>query len=137
MKLDRGTIALVGLDPTVGHEQRGQRPCVVVSDPEVTEDQRFPMLCVVPITGTPGQGALYPRLTAGASGLRRPSYALIDQLRSVDKRRVRTIFGQISPEELTAIDDGLFLFLGLSRFAGGGKPVARPVGATVSRGVAP
>lgn len=32
MKLERGTVVLVELDPTVGHEQRGSRPCVVVSN---------------------------------------------------------------------------------------------------------
>ena len=113
MKLDRGTVVLVSLDPTVGHEQRGARPCVVVTDPEVTENQRFPMLAVVPLTGTPGEGALYPRLRPGESGVIKPSWALIDQLRAIDKRRVIRVFGVIVPEELSAIDDGLKLFLGL------------------------
>jgi mRNA-degrading endonuclease toxin of MazEF toxin-antitoxin module len=31
--LDRGTVVLVELDPTVGREQRGVRPCIAVSDP--------------------------------------------------------------------------------------------------------
>ena len=57
--MKRGTVILVSLIPTVGHEQRGSRPCVVVTDPVVTEDQRFPMLAVVPLTGTAGEGALY------------------------------------------------------------------------------
>ena len=57
MILPRGTVILVHLDPTIGHEQRGVRPCVVVSDPFVTEDQRFPLAVVVPVTGTAGVGA--------------------------------------------------------------------------------
>src|SRR5260221_9209086 len=81
MKLDRGAIVLLDLDPTVGHEQRGIRPCVVVSDPEVAADQRFPLVGVVPVTGTPGEGALYPPLRPGPSGLTKVSYALIDQVR--------------------------------------------------------
>jgi mRNA interferase MazF len=113
MKFERGTIILISLDTTVGHEQRGARPCVVVTDPAVTEDQRFPMLAIVPLTGTPGEGALYPRLRPGESGVIKPSWALIDQLRAVDKRRVNRVFGEISPGELAAIDDGLRLFLGL------------------------
>jgi mRNA interferase MazF len=113
VKLDRGTVVLVGLDPTLGHEQRGVRPCIIVSDPEVTEDQRFPAACVVPITGTPGQGALYPILDAGSGGLRQRSWALLDQIRTVDKRRVRRVFGKIPPEELAAVDEGLRLLLGL------------------------
>ena len=112
MRLDRGTVILLDLDPTVGQEQRGVRPCVVVSDPEVVADQRFPLLCVVPVTGTPGDGALYPPLGPGHGGLTKMSYALIDHLRSVDKRRVRRAFGQLAPGELGAIDDGLALFLG-------------------------
>ena len=112
--LDRGTVVLVALDPTLGHEQRGQRPCIAVSDPSVNEDQRFPLVAVVPVTGMPGAGALYPELSAGASGLQKTSYALIDHLRSVDKRRIRRVYGRLTPGELAAIDQGLQLFLGLS-----------------------
>ena len=113
MKPTRGTVVLVSLDPTVGHEQRGARPCVVVTAPEVNEDQRFPMIAVVPVTGAQGEGALYPPLRPGASGLMKPSCALVDQISSVDKQRVLRIFGQISASELQAIDEGLRLFLGL------------------------
>ena len=109
----RGTVVLVELDPTRGHEQKGVRPCVAVSDPAVNTDQRFPLIAVVPLTGTPGDGALYPRLSPGPSGLTKPSYALIDHLRSVDKRRVRRVFGVLGRDELEAVDQGLRLFLGL------------------------
>jgi mRNA interferase MazF len=112
VSLARGTVVVVDLDPTVGHEQRGLRPAVIVSDPVVVEDQRFPLIGVVPVTGTPGTGALYPQLDAGASGLRKTSYALVDQVRSVDKRRVRRRFGVIAAADLTRIEDGLRLYLG-------------------------
>lgn len=113
MRLARGTPILVGLDLPIAHEQRGVRPCILVSDPEVTEDQRFPVLCIVPITGTRGRGALYPPLDAGSGGLRKRSFALLDQIRTIDKRRVRKVFGKIAPAELAAIDEGLRLLLGL------------------------
>jgi mRNA interferase MazF len=109
----RGTVVLVSLDPTKGHEQRGARPCIVVTNPMVSSNQRLPMLAVVPVTGTPGEGALYPSLLPGSSGLRQPSWALVDQLRAVDKRRVIKVFGGVSPDELANIDDGIRLFLGL------------------------
>ena len=114
MKIDRGTVILVELDPTLGHEQRGVRPCVAVSDPAVNAAQRYPLVAIVPITGTAGSGALYPRLSQGRSGLLKPSYALVDQVRSVDKRRVTRVFGTVSGEELAAVDEGLSLFLGLT-----------------------
>ena len=119
MRLGRGSVVVIELDPTVGHEQRGVRPCVVVSNPEVISDQRFPLICVVPVTGTPGQGLLYPELAPGESGLAKRSFALIDHLRSVDKRRVRKVFGALSRHEIDAIDEGLAAFLGLGEWLHG------------------
>ena len=68
MTLDRGTVVLVELDPTVGHEQRGVRPCIAVSDPSVNADQRFPLIAVVPVTGTAGVGATSVGLNIGITG---------------------------------------------------------------------
>ena len=117
MKVERGTVVLVVLDPTVGHEQRGVRPCIAVSDTAVNADQRFPLIAVVPLTGTPGKGALYPELSPGKNGLTKTSYALVDQLRSIDKRRIQSVFARVTKEELASVDEGLELFLGL----GGGR----------------
>jgi mRNA interferase MazF len=113
--LDRGTVVLVELDPTVGREQQGVRPCVAVSDPTVNASQRFRLIAVVPVTGTAGVGALYPQLSPGPSGLTKTSYALIDHLRSIDKRRIRRVYRQLSSSELAGIDQGLELFLGLGK----------------------
>jgi mRNA interferase MazF len=117
--LARGTVVLVALDPTTGHEQQGVRPCVIVSDPGVAAEQRYPLLCVVPLSSTPGRGALYPPLDPGKSGLRKRSHALIDQLRSVDKRRVRRVFGRVTDAEIASIDLGLCLYLGIEEVPSG------------------
>jgi mRNA interferase MazF len=123
MTLRRGAVVVVELDPTIGHEQRGVRPCVIVSDPDVIGGQRFRLVCVVPVTGTPGEGLLYPPLAPGQSGLAKKSFALIDQLRSIDKRRVRRVFGEVAREEIAAIDEGLEVFLGLGdRLLGADAP---------------
>ena len=114
MSLARGTVVLVDLEPTQGHEQQGTRPCVVVSDAAVNSNQRFPLIAVVPVTGTPAPGALYPALAPGASGLSKPSTALVDQVRSIDKQRIRRLYGRVSTAELDAIDNGLCLYLGLA-----------------------
>lgn len=118
MKPTRGTVLLIDLDPTRGHEQRGLRPCIVVSDPEVVADQRYPLIGVAPVTRTAAVGALYPPLEPGRSGLTSRSYALIDHVRSVDKRRIRRSYGRISATGMAAIDEGLTLFLGLTRGRG-------------------
>ena len=113
MRLGRGAVVVIELDPTVGHEKYGVRPCVIVSDPEVVSDHCFPFVCVVPVTGTPGEGLLYPELAPGRSGLAKRSYALVDHLRSIDKRRVLSVFGEVAREEIAAIDQGVAAFLGL------------------------
>lgn len=114
MTLERGTVVLLALDPARGHEQKGLRPAVVVSDSAAVKSQRFPMLAVVPLSSTAGKGALYPPVRPGKSGLRKVSYALVDQIRSVDKRRVIRAFGRIRPKEMAAIDEGLRLYLASS-----------------------
>ncbi len=120
----RGAVVVLQLDPTIGREQRGMRPCIVVSDPNVIGDQRFPLVCVVPVTGTPGEGLLYPPLAPGKSGFTKRTFALIDHLRSIDKRRVRSVFGEITCEEIAAIDEGLTAFLGLSERPQGAGPIS-------------
>ena len=112
--LGRGSVVGVDLGGTRGHEQQGMRPCVVVSDPAVASEQRYPLICVVPITGTAGEGALYPELHPGSSGLTKISYALIDQVRSVDKTRLLRLYGTLSPTEMESLDNGLIWFLGLA-----------------------
>lgn len=52
---------------------------MVVSDASVNCNQRFPLIAVVPVTGTPAQGAL---------------------LSSIDKQRVRRRYGDVSPKKL-------------------------------------
>ena len=113
MSLARGTVVLVDLEPTQGHEQQATRPGVVVSDQAVNSNQRFPLIAVFPVTGTAANGALYPDLAPGASGFIKPSTAWVDQVRSIDKQRIRRRFGQVSAAELEAIDRGLCLYLGL------------------------
>jgi len=54
-----------------------------------------------------------PRPNESATRPRKTSYALIDQVRSVDKGRVRRAYGRITTQEMAAIDEGLALFLGL------------------------
>jgi mRNA interferase MazF len=97
----------------------------VVSDTEIVSDQRFPLVCVVPVTGTPGEGLLYPPLAPGQSGLAKKSFALIDQLRSLDKRRIRRVFGELARDEIAAIDEGLAVFLGLGDQLHGSVPPAQ------------
>lgn len=104
---------MVRLDPVRGHEQAGQRPCIVMSSDEIVQDQRFPLIAIVPLTRTPGRGILYPRISSGTGELTSDSYALTDQVRSIDKRRVIRHLGELDEHQMETIEDGLRTFLGL------------------------
>lgn len=97
----RGEIWLVDLDPTVGSEIQKSRPCVIVSPPEINDNLRT--VTVAPMTSQ-GFAAPFrvPVTHAGKKGL-----IVLDQLRSVDKRRLAKRMGIVSSKTLTATLDAL------------------------------
>lgn len=91
----RWSVVLVGLDPTTGHEQAGQRPVLVVSYEPL---HQLGLMTVVPITSArttprlPGDVAL----PAGEAGLTRPGVLVCSQVRTISILRIvaeRTIAG--------------------------------------------
>jgi mRNA-degrading endonuclease toxin of MazEF toxin-antitoxin module len=90
--------------------------------------QRFPLVCVMPVTGMPGEGLLYPPLAPGQSGLAKRSFALIDHLRSIHKRRAWRVCGELAREEMAAIDEGLAVSLGLAPASWSGRTAGPETG---------
>ena len=78
----RFEVFLVGLDPTVGHEMRKTRPCVVVSPDELNHALRT--VIVAPMT-TAGQA--YP-WRVPVTFARKRGRVVLDQLRTVDRERL-------------------------------------------------
>jgi len=116
-----GDILLIALPTHAprGHEQEGVRPAVVVGLPEQAGAPRFPAVLVIPLTTQEGTWSrkapgLYPRLRAGAGGLPHPSVALLDQVRSIDVRRVSSYLGSLAGEEFQPIRDGLKQIFGFT-----------------------
>jgi mRNA interferase MazF len=110
----RGMVVEVSLDPVVGHEQGRSRPCVVVQN---DVGNRFSSTTiVVPLTAashikTPSP--IYVPIKRGDGGTSKDSYALCDQIRTVDQRRFRAVYGSLSPETMAQIDAALLVSLGL------------------------
>jgi len=77
----RGDIYLVSLDPPFGHEQRGQRPVLVISPTEFNEASKLPV--ILPITSG---GAFARRLgfAVPISGIRTTGIVRCDQPRTLD-----------------------------------------------------
>jgi mRNA interferase MazF len=105
----RGHIWLVVLDPTVANEQRGTRPCIVVSG------DRFNALpirlaIVVPLTSRQ-RGLPHHISVADDGGLERPSWAMCEAVRAMSIQRFGRMISTATDETLNAISDQLLLWL--------------------------
>ena len=97
VKLVRGQIWLVNLDPTIGSEIKKSRPCVVVSPPEMHDHLRT--LIVAPMTTKSRPAPFRVAVThAGKKGL-----ILLDQLRAIDKVRLVRKSGTVPAQTLALV----------------------------------
>ena len=113
----RGSLVVVELPKTQTHEQAGRRPCVVVSSETSVENARYDMIVVVPLTTTTLSGKLYPLIKKGDANLKSDSVALVDQIRSIDKKRVEQVGDrQFSQEAIDDIDSAIRYLLGYVQF---------------------
>jgi mRNA interferase MazF len=110
----RGMVVEVSLDPVVGHEQGRSRPCVVVQN---DVGNRFAStVIIVPLTDAAhilAPSPIYVKIKKGDGGTTKDSYALCDQIRTVDRRRFKKIFGALSAEVMAEIDSALLISLGI------------------------
>ncbi len=93
----RFDVVLVRLDPTVGHEIRKTRPCVVVSPDEM--NAHMWTLLVAPLTSATKR---YPmRVDCRFDG--KPGQVVLDQVRAIDLKRVSKRVGKLDPRTGTRI----------------------------------
>ena len=111
----RGSLVIVELPPTQTHEQAGRRPCVVVSSETSVANARYDMLVVVPLTSTNLAGKLYPLIRKGDASLKNDSVALVDQIRSIDKKRVDKVGAQFSQAAIDNIDNAIKYLFGFAQ----------------------
>lgn len=100
-------IYLVNLDPTIGSEISKTRPCIIVSPDEMNSSLNTVM--VVPLTSTPPR-TLPTRILIKPSPLNKlknESYAVLDQLKTIDKRRMVDDWGEITEKEKMDITNTL------------------------------
>jgi mRNA interferase MazF len=104
----RGEVYWVILDPVVGTEIRKTRPAVIVSNNSC--NRYGARVVVLPITGN--VDSLYPG-EARAEVKGKPGRALGDQIRSIDKRRLKGRAGVLTSQEMARIDEALAVTLDL------------------------
>jgi len=113
----KGSLVWVTLDPARAAEIPKTRPCVVVSRTEANDISST--VTIVPLSSVTGRAAdrlVQPLLSAKDTHLPKDSRALCDQVRPIDKRRVRETVGVINGELLGKIDRGLILHLELEDY---------------------
>lgn len=109
----RGELYTADLDPVVGSEQGGRRPVLVIQN---DQGNRFsPTVIVLALTSQLQKARLPTHVTLRAqeNGLARDSVALAEQLRTLDKRRLRERIGRLSEEEMRRVDEALCVSLNL------------------------
>jgi mRNA interferase MazF len=104
----RGDVFWVNLDPVIGTEIRKTRPAVVVSNDSC--NRYGARVVVLPITSN--IDSLYPG-EAMIEVKGRQGRALGDQIRSIDKRRLKARVSSLTADEMARIDEALAITLGL------------------------
>lgn len=107
-----GEVWFGDLDPTVGHEQAGRRPLLVVS-PDAFNQSRLGLVFVIPVTsnlrGLPSRVSVSPP----EGGLTLPSMILCEAMRSVSQDRLERRMGLLSDATMAAVQDRLRILLNL------------------------
>lgn len=109
----RGDVWLVSLDPVTGSEQGKTRPVVIIQNDAANEYSS--VVIVAAITTAVGSKEYPTEVCVGApeGGLKKDSVILLNQIRTLDKRRLIEHGGRLSPETMTKLDEALQISLGL------------------------
>ena len=101
----RGCVYYIQFDPSIGHEIRKTRPAVVVSNDHMNELSAT--ILVMPITG--GHYGYYHwiPLQPPEGGMNKPSSIVTEQIRCVDKRRVKRRLGTSATKTMRKIEDAI------------------------------
>ena len=113
MQVRRGNIYYSDLSPVVGSEQGGVRPVLVVQN-EIG-NRYSPTVIVAPVTTQIVKARLptHVELRAAEHGVERDSVVLLEQVRTIDKRRLREKVTHLEGEIMRRVDEALKVSLGL------------------------
>ena len=92
MEVNRFDVFLVSLDPTIGHEIQKTRPCLIISPNEM--NHHISTVIVAPMTT---KRRRYPtRISCSFQG--KNGQIVLDQIRTIDKKRLVKKLGVINPK---------------------------------------
>ena len=113
MIVKRGDIFYADLSPVVGSEQGGVRPVLVVQND--VGNKYSPTVIVAAITSQINKAKMptHIELSGDEYGLSKDSVVLMEQIRTVDKKRLKEKIGHMDSEKTCAIDEALRISFGL------------------------
>jgi mRNA interferase MazF len=109
----RGEVYFADLNPVVGSEQGGQRPVLIVQND--VGNKYSPTVIVAAITAKIAKAKLptHVEINKDEVGLLKDSVVLLEQIRTIDKRRLIQKIGELTPDLMNDVDRGLMISLGL------------------------
>ena len=109
----RGDIFYADLSPVVGSEQGGVRPVLIIQND--TGNRHSPTVIAAAITSQTGKARLptHIELAAHAYGLPKESVVLLEQIRTLDKRRLRERMGRLDEVQMQKVDGAIAVSFGL------------------------
>ena len=109
----RGDIYYADLSPVVGSEQGGMRPVLIVQND--TGNRHSPTVIAAAITSQTGKAKLptHIELSGHSVGLNGDSVILLEQIRTLDKSRLRERMGRLDENTMSAVDNALAVSFGL------------------------
>ena len=110
----RGELYYADLSPVVGSEQGGIRPVLVVQND--IGNKYSPTVIAAAVTSRINKARLptHIELDAHLFGLAKDSVVLLEQIRTLDKRRLKERIGELSPDTMDRINNALLISLGFS-----------------------
>ena len=109
----RGDIYYADLSPVVGSEQGGVRPVLIVQND--TGNRHSPTVIAAAITSQTGKARLPTHISVSprSCGLPKESVILLEQVRTLDKRRLREKMGRLDDGVMRKVDSAIAVSLGL------------------------
>lgn len=109
----RGDIFYADLSPVVGSEQGGIRPVLIVQND--TGNRHSPTVIAAAITSQTGKARLptHISLPPASCGLPKESVILLEQIRTLDKRRLREHMGRLNEGQMRQVDTAIAVSFGL------------------------
>lgn len=113
MNVKRGDVFYADLSPVVGSEQGGVRPVLVIQND--IGNKYSPTIIIAAITSQINKAKLPTHIEIKASeyGLSKDSVVLLEQIRTIDKKRLREKIGRFNDEMMDKVDECLKISLGL------------------------